>query len=163
VLFLKCISTTVVTEGPSQKKVRKHWKALGYPAGCRFRKVGKNAATQTVAALGTFSTLDKDKCKDNALGKALYHLGRPSVRASCQVECTTQLEQDSNAFHALLEERNTTLQGMHGTVLSIRLSTLSHACMGIQPHGRMLPTLTGKSVSMRPPLSLIREHTSLPA
>jgi hypothetical protein len=75
----------------------------------------------------------------------------------------TQLEQDSNAFHALLEEGNITLQGMHGTVLSIRLSALSHACMGIQPHGHARPTLTDESASMRPPLSLTRERVSRPA
>jgi hypothetical protein len=65
----------------------------------------------------------------------------------------TQLEQDSNAFHSLLEEGNITLQGMHGTVLSIRLSTLSHAHMGIQPHGHTRPTLTDESVGMRSLLS----------
>jgi hypothetical protein len=88
---------------------------------------------QPPTAEGTFGNLDMDICIDNALGKAFYTIGRPSVRVSCQVECThgTQLEQDSNAFHALLEDGNITLQGMHGTVLSIRLSALSHACMGI--------------------------------
>jgi hypothetical protein len=75
----------------------------------------------------------------------------------------TQLEQDSNAFHALLEEGNITLQGMHGTVLSIRLSALSHACMGIQLHGDARPTLTDESASMRPPLSFTRERASRPA
>jgi hypothetical protein len=75
----------------------------------------------------------------------------------------TQLEQDSNAFHALLEEENITLQGMHGTVLSIRLSALSHMCMGIQPHGHARPTLTDKAASMRPPLSLTHERASRPA
>jgi hypothetical protein len=48
----------------------------------------------------------------------------------------THLEQGVNAFHAQFEEEiNITLQGIHGTVLSIRLSALSHAYMGIQPHG----------------------------
>jgi hypothetical protein len=58
-----------------------------------------------------------------------HALGRPSVRVSCQVERTAH--NLSKTFHALLEEGNITLQGMHGTVLSIRLSALSHACMGI--------------------------------
>jgi hypothetical protein len=70
-----------------------------------------------------------------------------------------QLKQDSNAFHALLEEERITLQGMHGTVLSIRLS---HKCMGIQSHGHVRPTLTDESVSMRPPLSLTRKRASQP-
>jgi hypothetical protein len=69
----------------------------------------------------------------------------------------TQLEQYSNALHALLEEGNITLKGMHGTVLSIRLG---NACMWIQPHGRARPTLTDESVSMRPPLSITRERAS---
>jgi hypothetical protein len=56
-------------------------------------------------------------------------------------EHSTPPEQHSNAFHALLEEVNIPLQGMHGTVLSIRLSALSHACMRIQPHGQAQPTL----------------------
>jgi hypothetical protein len=119
---------------------------------------------------GTLGNLDMDICKDNALGKAFYTIGRPSVRISCQVECTacsTTLEHDSNAFHALLEEGNITLQDMHGMVLSIRLSAdlsaLSHACMGIQPHGHARPTLTDESASMRPPLSLTRERASHPA
>jgi hypothetical protein len=79
----------------------------------------------------------------------------------------TQLEQDSNAFHALLEQGNITLQGMHGTVLSIRLEPP-------QPrvHGDSAPwtlatyvvyTLTDKSVSMRPPPSLTRKRASCPA
>jgi hypothetical protein len=104
-----------------------------------------------------------DICKDNALGKAFYTIGRPSVRVSCQVDHGTQLEQDSNAFRALLEERNLSLQGMHGTVLSIRISALSHACMGNEPHGHARPTLTDESASMRPPLSLTRERASRPA
>jgi hypothetical protein len=37
---------------------------------------------------GTLGNLDKDNCKDNALRKAFYTLGRPSVWVSCQVECT---------------------------------------------------------------------------
>jgi hypothetical protein len=37
---------------------------------------------------GTLGNLDMDICKDNALGKAIYTKGRPSVRVSCQVECT---------------------------------------------------------------------------
>jgi hypothetical protein len=37
---------------------------------------------------GTLGNLDMDICKDNALGKAFNTLGRPSVRVSCQVECT---------------------------------------------------------------------------
>jgi hypothetical protein len=73
----------------------------------------------------------------------------------------TQLEQDSNSFHALLEEGNITLQGMHGTVLTIRPSALSHVCMGIQPHGHAQPTQTDGSVSMQPLLSLTRERASI--
>jgi hypothetical protein len=75
----------------------------------------------------------------------------------------TRLEQDSNAFHAPPEEGNVSLQGMHGTVLSIRLSALSHTCMEIQPHGHARPTLTDKPVGMRPPLSLTRGRASRPA
>jgi hypothetical protein len=56
-------------------------------------------------------------------------------------EHSTPPEQHSHTFHALLEEGNITLQGMHGTVLSIRLSVLSHVCMRIQPHGHAQPTL----------------------
>jgi hypothetical protein len=37
---------------------------------------------------GTSGNLDRDICKDNALGKAFYTIGRPSGRVSCQVECT---------------------------------------------------------------------------
>jgi hypothetical protein len=38
---------------------------------------------------GTLGKLDMDNCKDNALGKAFDTIiGRPSVRVSCQVECT---------------------------------------------------------------------------
>jgi hypothetical protein len=37
---------------------------------------------------GTLGKLDMDNCKDNALGKAFYTIGRPWVRVSCQVECT---------------------------------------------------------------------------
>jgi hypothetical protein len=55
-----------------------------------------------------------------------------------------------------------TLQGMHGTILSIHLSALSHACMGIQPHGHERPTLTDESASMRPPLSLTCKCASPP-
>jgi hypothetical protein len=73
-----------------------------------------------------------------------------------------QLEQDSIALHALLEEGNITLQGMHGTVLSIRLGALSQACMGIQSHDHARPTLTDGSVSMQLPLSLTRVCASLP-
>jgi ABC-type phosphate transport system auxiliary subunit len=75
---------------------------------------------------------------------------------------STQLEQDLNALHALLEEGNITLQGMHGTVLTIRLSALSHTCMGIQPHGHSRATLTAESVSMQPPLSLTHERANHP-
>lgn len=57
----------------------------------------------------------------------------------------TLLEQNSNAFHALLENGNITLAGMHGTVLLIRLSALCLTGMGIQPHGQARPTLTDKS------------------
>jgi hypothetical protein len=35
---------------------------------------------------GTVGTLDKDECKDSAMGKALHILGRPLVHVSCQVE-----------------------------------------------------------------------------
>jgi hypothetical protein len=35
----------------------------------------------------TLGTMDKDKCKDNALGQALYHLDRPLVHVSCHIEC----------------------------------------------------------------------------
>jgi hypothetical protein len=35
---------------------------------------------------GTLGNLDKDNCKDNALGKAFYTLGRLLVRLSCQIE-----------------------------------------------------------------------------
>jgi hypothetical protein len=75
----------------------------------------------------------------------------------------TQLKQDSNSSYELLEEGNITLQGMHDMVLSICLSALSHACMGIEPYGNARRTLTDESVSMRPPLSLTRERASRPA
>jgi hypothetical protein len=34
---------------------------------------------------GTLGNLDVDNCKDNALSKAFYTIGRPSVRVSCPV------------------------------------------------------------------------------
>jgi hypothetical protein len=39
---------------------------------------------------GTLGNSDMDNCKDNALGKAFYTIGRHSnlVRVSCQVVCT---------------------------------------------------------------------------
>jgi hypothetical protein len=37
---------------------------------------------------GTLGSLDMDICKDIALGTAFYTIGKPSVRESCQVECT---------------------------------------------------------------------------
>jgi hypothetical protein len=39
---------------------------------------------------GHLENLEQDKGKDNALGKAFYFLGRPSVRALCHVECKSQ-------------------------------------------------------------------------
>jgi hypothetical protein len=41
-LVKTCNRGSVTEEG---RKVSKQWKAKGKPAGCRFRKKGKNAAT----------------------------------------------------------------------------------------------------------------------
>jgi hypothetical protein len=46
----------------------------------------------------------------------------------------TQLEQDFNSFHALLEEGIITPQVVHGTVL-FNLPKRPRPCMGIQLHG----------------------------
>jgi hypothetical protein len=74
-----CNRGSVTEEGG---KVSKQWKANLQDAGLG-RKV-RMPQPQTVD--GTIGNLDKDICKDNALGKAFYTMGRPSVRVSCQVE-----------------------------------------------------------------------------
>jgi hypothetical protein len=91
---------------------------------------------------GTLGNLDMDNCK------AFYTMGRPSVRVSCQVECTAHnlSKIPMPSMHYLKRE----ISLMHGTVLSIRLSALSHACMGIQPHGHARPTLTDKLLACGP-------------
>jgi hypothetical protein len=112
---------------------------------------------------GTLGTLDKDTCKDNALGKALHHLGRPSVRVSCQVECRAHILSKISMPSMPYLKREITLQGMHGRVLSIRLSALRHACMGIQPHGHTKRTLTDECVSIWPRMSPTRDCAGGPA
>jgi hypothetical protein len=116
---------------------------------------------------GTLGNVDMDICIDNALGKAFYTIGRPSVRVSCQVECTADnlSKIPMPSMHYLKREISLSKACMARctAVLSIRLSALSHSCMGIQPHGHARPTLTDESASMRPPLSLTRERASRPA
>jgi hypothetical protein len=82
------LNSIFVTKGRSRRKEGRQVssgrpKAILQDAGLG-RKV-RMPQPQTVE--GTLGNLDMDICKDNALGKAFYTLGRPSVRVSCQVQC----------------------------------------------------------------------------
>jgi hypothetical protein len=79
---------------------------------------------------GHLGNWDKDNCKENALGKALSQQTSGSHMEPSRV-FGTRLEQDSNSFHALLEEEGSTLQGGMAWCSSICPGTLKQACMRI--------------------------------
>jgi hypothetical protein len=115
---------------------------------------------------GAIGNLDKSNCKDNALGKAFYTLGRPSVRVSCQVECTEHnlSKIPTPSMHHL--KREISLSKACMAWCSQSASAPSATCAwGFSPMATRdlhYSELTDEYASMRPPLSLIRERASHP-